>query len=720
MIGSVARPPLPLGWCCPSAAVEHTSAPPGRSSLRCFPLASATLVWFNFFPHPPPLPSFGRFPSRPPARRAASAGAQRGAMPPGPPLLRALLLLLLLLLLHFLGAPARGAVYTNHFLVELHGGGPAEAERVAAEHGFVGVRKLPFLESGYFFYYNGLPKARRRRSLQHKLRLEKDSRVRKAVQQEGFIRRKRGYRDINDIDINMNDPLFTKQWYLINTGQADGTPGLDLNVAEAWELGYTGKGVTIGIMDDGIDYLHPDLASNYNAKASYDFSSNDPYPYPRYTDDWFNSHGTRCAGEVSAAANNNICGVGVAYNSKVAGIRMLDQPFMTDIIEASSISHMPQVIDIYSASWGPTDNGKTVDGPRELTLQAMADGVNKGRGGKGSIYVWASGDGGSYDDCNCDGYASSMWTISINSAINDGRTALYDESCSSTLASTFSNGRKRNPEAGVATTDLYGNCTLRHSGTSAAAPEAAGVFALALEANLHLTWRDMQHLTVLTSKRNQLHDEVHRWRRNGVGLEFNHLFGYGVLDAGAMVKMAKDWKTVPERFHCVGGSIQEPEKIPPSGKLFLTLTTNACEGKENFVRYLEHVQAVITVNSTRRGDLNINMTSPMGTKSILLSRRPRDDDSKVGFDKWPFMTTHTWGEDPRGTWALEMGFVGSQPQQGVLKEWTLMLHGTQSAPYIDQIVKDYQSKLAMSKKEELEEELDEAVERSLKSILSKN
>lgn len=37
----------------------------------------------------------------------------------------------------------------------------------------------------------------------------------------------------------------------INTGQADGTPGLDLNVAEAWELGYTGKGVTIGIMDDG-------------------------------------------------------------------------------------------------------------------------------------------------------------------------------------------------------------------------------------------------------------------------------------------------------------------------------------------------------------------------------------------------------------------------------------------------------------------------------------
>ena len=64
----------------------------------------------------------------------------------------------------------------------------------------------------------------------------------------------------------------------------------------------------------------------------------------------------------------------------------------------------------------------------------------QGRHGLGNIYVWASGDGGEDDDCNCDGYAASMWTISINSAINDGENAHYDESCSSTIASTFSNG----------------------------------------------------------------------------------------------------------------------------------------------------------------------------------------------------------------------------------------------------------------------------------------
>lgn len=48
-----------------------------------------------------------------------------------------------------------------------------------------------------------------------------------------------------------------------NTGQAGGIPKLDLNVEPAWALGYTGKGVTTGIMDDGIDYMHSDLEDNF-------------------------------------------------------------------------------------------------------------------------------------------------------------------------------------------------------------------------------------------------------------------------------------------------------------------------------------------------------------------------------------------------------------------------------------------------------------------------
>lgn len=101
---------------------------------------------------------------------------------------------------------------------------------------------------------------------------------------------------------------------------------------------------------------------------------------------------------------------------------------------------------------------------------------------------------------------------------------------------------------------------------------------------------------------------------NGVGLEFNHLFGYGVLDAGAMTALAAKWKTVPARFHCEAGSIIKEMSIPNNESLFLTIDTNACEGMDTEVNYIEHVQAVITLNSTRRGDVQLHLVSPMGTK----------------------------------------------------------------------------------------------------------
>ncbi|CAD5222733.1 unnamed protein product [Bursaphelenchus okinawaensis] len=603
-------------------------------------------------------------------------------------------------------------VFTNHFLVHTHKPGIEHAHQVAKRHGFVNRGPVLGSDTQWHFVHSGLSHARTRRSVGHHVKLNKDNDVAYAEQMTGYRRLKRGYRPLEErlqeqLDFTAvqspSDPLYPYQWYLKNVGQSNGKPRLDLNVEKAWAMGITGKNITTAIMDDGVDYMHPDLKNNFNAEASYDFSSNDPFPYPRYTDDWFNSHGTRCAGEISAARDNGICGVGVAYDSKVAGIRMLDQPYMTDLIEANSMGHKPDLIHIYSASWGPTDDGKTVDGPRNATMRAIVEGVNSGRNGLGSIFVWASGDGGEDDDCNCDGYAASMWTISINSAINNGENAHYDESCSSTLASTFSNGG-RNPETGVATTDLYGRCTRSHSGTSAAAPEAAGVFALALEANPQITWRDLQHLTVLTSTRNSLFDgrcrelpelgikDNHKvkkgncthfdWQMNGVGLEYNHLFGFGVLDAAEMVQLAMVWKTAPPRFHCEAGTIDTPHEIPDDGNLVLELNTDACAGSATEINYLEHVQAVVTLNSSRRGDTTLYLISPSGTRTMILSRRPKDDDSKDGFTNWPFMTTHTWGENPRGRWRLVARFQGTEKHRGTLKKFTLMLHGTKDAPYV--------------------------------------
>lgn len=110
--------------------------------------------------------------------------------------------------------------------------------------------------------------------------------------------------------------------------------------------------------------------------ASYDVNNHDSDPSPRYDMLDSNRHGTRCAGEVAAQSNNSICALGVAHGAHVGGVRMLDGD-VTDAVEARSLSLNPQHIDIYSASWGPDDDGKTVDGPGELATRAFIEGVTK-------------------------------------------------------------------------------------------------------------------------------------------------------------------------------------------------------------------------------------------------------------------------------------------------------------------------------------------------------
>ncbi|KAL1247275.1 hypothetical protein QQF64_022651, partial [Cirrhinus molitorella] len=260
------------------------------------------------------------------------------------------------------------------------------------------------------------------------VRLHAEPQVIWAEQQIAKRRRKR------DIHAEPTDPKFPQQWYLYNPSHGD------LNVKEAWAEGFTGRGVVVTILDDGIEKDHPDLARNYDPDASYDVNDRDPDPQPRYTQLNDNRHGTRCAGEVAAAANNGVCGVGVAYNAKIGGVRMLDGE-VTDVVEAQSLSLNSQHIHIYSASWGPEDDGKTVDGPAKLAKEAFLQGVTEGRGGLGSIFVWASGNGGrERDSCNCDGYTNSIYTLSISSTTQYGNVPWYSEACSSTLATTYSSG----------------------------------------------------------------------------------------------------------------------------------------------------------------------------------------------------------------------------------------------------------------------------------------
>ncbi|KAM8795027.1 proprotein convertase subtilisin/kexin type 4 [Eudromia elegans] len=535
--------------------------------------------------------------------------------------------------------------------------GPRGAARLARRRGLLCLGPVIEGEPYYHFRHRGTAQRSLRTHGGWNMRLKKEPQVLWFEQQTLKRRVKRS------AAAAPTDPWFPKQWYM----NKDVRP--DLNVLAAWGKGYTGSGVVLSILDDGLEKDHPDLAANYDPLASYDFNSNDPDPQPRYTAWDENRHGTRCAGEVAAVANNNICGAGVAYNARVGGVRMLDG-LITDVVEAQSLSFRPQHIHVYSASWGPEDDGKTVDGPGVLSRQAFYKGVTTGRGGLGSLFVWASGNGGlRRDDCNCDGYTNSIYTLSVGSASASGRVPWYSEACSSTLTTTYSSGTRH--EKQIVTTDLRHRCTERHSGTSASAPLAAGMIALALQANPALSWRDMQHLVVRASQ--PAHLQAEDWAVNGVGRKVSHHYGYGLLDAGLLVELAKEWTGTRPQRTCSLRALPSPRDI--GAKLSVSVNASSCAGGSGGIRSLEHVQVQLSLSYSRRGDLAIALSSPMGTTSTLVAVRPYDT-SREGYKDWTFMSTHFWDEDPQGTWTLLLENKGDADNTGVLSTVVLHLHGT--------------------------------------------
>ncbi|XP_038556485.1 proprotein convertase subtilisin/kexin type 6-like isoform X6 [Micropterus salmoides] len=574
-------------------------------------------------------------------------------------------------------ASGHGDVFTNHWAVRITGG-QEQADKIAAKYGYINLGQIGRLEDHYHFHQSRVV-----RRAAYPLKgphsfIHLDPEVDWAQQQVVKPRVKRHAQ--SHATIHFNDPKWTNMWY-IHCNNKSSHCSADMNILAAWQRGYTGKNVVVTILDDGIERNHPDLAQNYDHLASYDVNGNDHDPTPRYDSRNENIHGTRCAGEVAAVANNSHCIIGIAYNAHIGGIRMLDGD-VTDIVEAKSLGIRPDYIDIYSASWGPKDDGKTVDGPGPLTKQAFEQGIRKGRKGLGSIFVWASGNGGRQGDhCSCDGYTSSIYTISISSTTENGNKPWYLEVCSSIMATTYSSGEFN--ERKIVTTDPRHRCTDGHTGTSVSAPIVAGIIALALEANLLLTWRDVQHLLVKTSR--PVHLKADDWKTNAAGHRVSHLYGFGLVDAEAMVLEARKWRTVPPQHTCSQMPERRTRYIHAGQSLNCSINASGCsEEPELHVDYLEHVVVKVQIVHPRRGDLEINLISPAGTRSQLLAKR-LFDSSNEGFRNWEFMTVHFWGERSQGTWTLEiidsLSKLRNPEVLGNLKEWTLILYGTSQDPY---------------------------------------
>ena len=148
---------------------------------------------------------------------------------------------------------------------------------------------------------------------------------------------------------------------------------------------------------------------------------------------------------------------------------------------------------------------------------------------------------------------------------------------------------------------------------SSSAPIAAGMAALALEANRNLSWRDMQHIVLLTANPKPLLQEP-GWSKNAVGKQFSYKFGYGLMDGAAMVSLAQKWPGIGPRLTCKSKEVSPNVTVKPGHKVTSSVTTTACAGTGDDIQYLEHVQAVVTLKYAPRGDLHLILVSPSGTR----------------------------------------------------------------------------------------------------------
>ena len=436
-----------------------------------------------------------------------------------------------------------------------------------------------------------------------------------------------------------NDPLYPQQWHLHTHAY-----GVDADFAG----NVTGQGILIAVVDDGLQHAHPEFQGAYDPYNSHDFNDNTNDPTPRDSND---GHGTSAAGVAVARAHNNHCGRGVAPGAKVAGLRLIAGP-ISDATEAEALTfNAIGSIDIFSCSWGPADNGIIFGPMGHLTKVALARYVgNKiGRLGKGSIFVWAAGNGRhNGDSCAYDAYAGSPYVFPIGAIDHEGNQAYYSESCSNLIGVAPSSGANK----GITTVDLMGGagyapgeCTSTFGGTSSAAPLAAGVFACVLQERPDLTWRDLMH--VVAKGATLINPTDPDWHYNAKGYHHSHKYGFGLLKLPPLLAAARSHVLVPSIQKVV--NLPERQYAGASGVLPFNCTWHV-EGHD--LEFIEQVFVRMSVLHPLRGSVRMKLQSPSHTVSVLAPSRPNDNMVNFPMD-WVISTRRHFGETRiNGDWTI--------------------------------------------------------------------
>jgi len=305
-----------------------------------------------------------------------------------------------------------------------------------------------------------------------------------------------------------NDPSFGSLWGLYNSAN----PNIDINACQAWGI-TQGAGVNVAVLDQGIFKTHIDLSSNIHP-LSYNTETNTPLSQ------LFGTHGTHCAGTIAAIKDNNTQVVGVSPSSKLMDVsNSLASTPNSRIKRADGINWAWQNgAHIISNSWGSAVQYTVID-------DAIQNALTLGRGGRGTIVVFATGNDNSgvgYPaNINPDIFAiGSITSGGSRSSFSNFGTQLDVVAPGSDILSTYPN-----------------NATATISGTSMATPHVAGVCALVLSVNPCLTAKQVRDIIEMTSQKvGGYAYATTPGKPNGT---WHTQMGYGLVDAYAAVQMAQ-------------------------------------------------------------------------------------------------------------------------------------------------------------------------------------
>ncbi|WAR25179.1 PCSK7-like protein [Mya arenaria] len=361
------------------------------------------------------------------------------------------------------------------------------------------------------------------------------------------------------------------------------------------------------------------------------------------------SHGTLAAGIVGAEMGNDVFH---KDQLELTGLRLI--LFNNEKIPAA-LGHKRDVIDIYSCSFN-LDNPFTANAIESKTV--LKGGVEKGRQGKGSIFVFSAGNNFGQNtkihDRNMEFYASSIYTITIASVGRHGKRPKYVRPGACILAATFGDFRTWSGDI-LKSTSNWDSCAI-FQGTSAAAARASGMIAIMLEANPRLTCRDVQYIIVLTSSL----ENVKRYGnsvQNAAGLKFDKYFGFGLMNATAMVLKARVWFPVARQLSYTTIFNKDSDKVFTS---IVSSKTSVPPLKESlYPKLLEQVAVFvdIEISNTKVEDIDIVLKSPSKTLSYLLSHKKSNTTETKSLNgpamiHWTFTSVHFWGELLTGEWKI--------------------------------------------------------------------